>query len=215
MADYPLTNEQFKVVSHPDGKHARVLAVAGSGKTTTMVHRVKYLVQDKHIAPSNIRVLMFNRAARQDFQQKLSSMGLKRDEQPQVHTFHSFAYQFIEQMRKDGLLPESTTFWLEDKEELVRIILHKAIQNLEQWAKIPPDSVDVAEAEEAIGLWKGSLIPPHRAGYRGNDFLPLVYGEFERLRIERQALTYDDFIPLVIGILESQDSNSTGVVQPG
>ena len=67
--------------------------------------------------------------------------------------------------------------------------------------------MDVAEAEEAIGLWKGR-IPPHRAGYRGNDFLPLVYGEFERLRIERQALI-DDFIPLVIGILESQDSNST------
>ena len=41
-------NEQFKVVSHPDGKHARPRR-GRVRKTTTMVHCVKYLVQDKHI----------------------------------------------------------------------------------------------------------------------------------------------------------------------
>jgi DNA helicase-2/ATP-dependent DNA helicase PcrA len=40
-----LTSEQQAVVAHPTGFHARVLAVAGSGKTTTMAHRVKQLLQ--------------------------------------------------------------------------------------------------------------------------------------------------------------------------
>ena len=34
-----LTQEQLQVVHHPLGQHARVLAVAGSGKSTTMVSR--------------------------------------------------------------------------------------------------------------------------------------------------------------------------------
>ena len=34
-----LTQEQLQVVHHPLGQHARVLAVAGSGKSTTMAHR--------------------------------------------------------------------------------------------------------------------------------------------------------------------------------
>lgn len=35
MAPTP-TAEQRQVIAHPPGQHARVLAVAGSGKSTTM-----------------------------------------------------------------------------------------------------------------------------------------------------------------------------------
>jgi len=39
MSKYKLTPEQVQVVHHPLGSHALVLAVAGSGKSTTMAHR--------------------------------------------------------------------------------------------------------------------------------------------------------------------------------
>ena len=35
-----LTQEQLQVVHHPLDQHARVLAVAGSDKSTTMAHRI-------------------------------------------------------------------------------------------------------------------------------------------------------------------------------
>jgi DNA helicase-2/ATP-dependent DNA helicase PcrA len=38
--NYHLTSEQETIIRHPVGHHARILAVAGSGKTTTMAHRV-------------------------------------------------------------------------------------------------------------------------------------------------------------------------------
>lgn len=201
-----LTSEQQAVVCHPFGKHARVLAVAGSGKTTTMVHRIDFLVQHKHVNPQRIRVLMFNRRAREQFKEKLSEIGIPENLQPQVHTFHSFSYQFIGEMIAYGLLPATLDFWVEDKAELARIYVHHAIQNLVARNRIPPDSVDPGDALDAIGLWKGSLIPPlpERAGYRGNAYIPLVYQEFEQLRIKEGGITYDDFVPIAVGVLEHE-----------
>ncbi|MCC7192145.1 MAG: UvrD-helicase domain-containing protein, partial [Phycisphaeraceae bacterium] len=71
MSSETLTPEQERVVKHPLGRHARVLAVAGSGKTTTMVQRVKYLVDALGMAPASIRILMFNKRARAQFRDKL------------------------------------------------------------------------------------------------------------------------------------------------
>ncbi|MCP1325678.1 UvrD-helicase domain-containing protein, partial [Halomonas sp. 707D4] len=54
-----LTDEQRAVVDHPGG-HARVAAVAGAGKTTTMAARVLRLLE-QGVAPRRMLVLMFNR----------------------------------------------------------------------------------------------------------------------------------------------------------
>ena len=48
-----LTHEQLDVVHHPLGQHARVLAVAGSGKSTTMAHRFLLVDVGSSLAVSN------------------------------------------------------------------------------------------------------------------------------------------------------------------
>ena len=60
-----LTEEQQRIVAHQGG-HAKVSAVAGSGKTTTMVARVRHLLI-QGVAPQQMLVLMFNRSARESF----------------------------------------------------------------------------------------------------------------------------------------------------
>ena len=40
----PLTDEQKALVLHPQGHHAKVLAVVGSGRTSALVYRIKHLV---------------------------------------------------------------------------------------------------------------------------------------------------------------------------
>lgn len=202
MAQSKLTEEQQRVVFHPTGKHARVLAVAGSGKTTTMVSRIRHLVMKRNVDPAKIIVLMFNRLARKQFQDKLGELGIPASKQPRVHTFHSFAYQIISEAVERGYISGVFDLWIGDREELLRRWVHRAIQHLETQDQIPPDAIDVDDAIDAIGLWKGSLIPPDRAGHHGNRFLPLVYREFEKLRMQKSGLTYDDFVPMAIGILE-------------
>jgi DNA helicase II / ATP-dependent DNA helicase PcrA len=119
-----------------------------------------------------------------------------------VHTFHSFSFQVINQSLKSGYFPASTQFWLADKTELIWLTAKRAIVNLERQKQIAIEAVDPEEALQAIGLWKGALIPPDRAGSYTSPFLPLVYQEFERLRSEENVLTFDDFIPAAISLLQ-------------
>ena len=64
-----LTEEQRIVASHTRG-HARVTAVAGAGKTTTMVRYVLERLK-AGMDPRLVRVVMFNKAAQEDFSHKL------------------------------------------------------------------------------------------------------------------------------------------------
>ncbi|ARF08649.1 UvrD/REP helicase family protein [Catovirus CTV1] len=54
-----LNEEQIKVVKSPPDNHIRIIACAGSGKTTTIVCRIKYLV-DNYVVPEKILLLTFN-----------------------------------------------------------------------------------------------------------------------------------------------------------
>ncbi len=81
-----------------------VCAVAGSGKTTTMVERVKQLVQQEGVKRQHICILMFNRLARAQFEQKLE-VTLPPELRPKVSTFHSYASRIIGTTINSGLMP--------------------------------------------------------------------------------------------------------------
>ena len=52
-------DEQLKIIKSPINNHIRIVACAGSGKTTTIICRIKYLV-DNFVTPEKILVLTFN-----------------------------------------------------------------------------------------------------------------------------------------------------------
>ncbi|MCX6083284.1 MAG: ATP-dependent helicase [Chloroflexi bacterium] len=201
-----LTPEQIQVVRHPIGNHARVLAVAGSGKSTTLAHRIQHLVDTSQAHPTQIQVLMYNSMARKQFIGHLEKVGVPSNKQPSVHTFHSFSYLVLNEAIKAGLLSSKTQFWLSDKAEYVWVCLKRVISDLEKSKRFPPETVDPEQAMQSISLWKGSLIPPHHAGSTSQPYLPLVYTGFEEFRQSQEALTYDDFIPAAIDILENNPS---------
>ncbi len=103
-----LTSEQQKIVHHEKG-HARVSAVAGSGKTTAMVARVHHLLAEQGVAPENILVLMFNTSARESFARKLqAALAGTGFVPPQVRTFHSLGLRLVKSFTERGALPAFT-----------------------------------------------------------------------------------------------------------
>ena len=101
-----LTPEQLSIVQHQQG-HARVIAVAGAGKTTTLVH----FIQQRLLAGSNPKrmlVLMYNKAAQTDFQIKLQqvvSQSEFRTPLPDVRTFHALGFKIYHRLISQGHLP--------------------------------------------------------------------------------------------------------------
>ena len=107
-----LTPEQLSIVQHQQG-HARVIAVAGAGKTTTLVH----FIQQRLLAASNPKrmlVLMYNKAAQTDFQIKLQQLLKQPDAYtgqpyfgplPDVRTFHALGFKIYHRLISQGHLP--------------------------------------------------------------------------------------------------------------
>lgn len=66
-------DEQIAAISAVHG-HIQVVARAGSGKTTTLVNRVLFLLKHCRIAPKEILILAFNRKAALEVRRRLSAL---------------------------------------------------------------------------------------------------------------------------------------------
>lgn len=207
-----LTPEQLAVVHHPNGSHARVLAVAGSGKTTTMVHRVLHLLQ-QDVPRSSIQVVMFNVLARKQFTTKLLESGCAQRDQPPVDTFHSCAYKIIRRAIELGIYAAPKEQWVEDDSEQARILVNRVKSTLEREGVLERNTIDVELALAAIGLWKGELIPAdrRRAACTGDQGLIDVFLRFEQEREQRQAIGFDDFVPIAVQLLRDHPQFRTQI----
>lgn len=67
------TEEQYKIITEDPNKNMLVLACAGSGKSTTMVCRVKYLI-DHGVKPERIILTTFNVDACESLKNKLGNI---------------------------------------------------------------------------------------------------------------------------------------------
>lgn len=91
-----LDKEQIKAIL-ADGKYSLIIARAGTGKTTTMASKVKYLVDIKKVDPSKILVMSYTKKATEELDSRINDdFNI-----PVVTTFHNLAYTYIRKMFYD------------------------------------------------------------------------------------------------------------------
>lgn len=100
-----LSEAQKAIVLCPLDKHAIVRAVAGSGKSHTMVERIAYLVEAKRIDPRHIIAVMFNNSATLEFTERLHRR-LGRRNSPLAATYHRLGTLTLKLLTKAGLAPD-------------------------------------------------------------------------------------------------------------
>ncbi|MDR9440867.1 MAG: ATP-dependent helicase, partial [Halomonas sp.] len=211
-----LTPEQRAVVAHERG-HARVAAVAGAGKTTTMVARVLHLLA-QGVSPARILVLMFNRSAREDFQARLAEMAPAGQALPDVRTFHSLGHRLTASLTRWGALAPRqllTADW-----QLERLLRQATLAAL---AEAPEARETALEAErlEALahfcGLVKAEMASPvelHRQldfGEETGHFVP-AFEHAEQLLADQGLMTFADLLYRPLLALEA-DAGLRGRVQ--
>jgi len=205
-----LTDEQLRIINHSGG-HARASAVAGSGKTTTMVARVERLLQQGASA-NLIMVLMFNKSARDSFAQAMQNrLSSSADQLPEVRTFHSLGMRLVNSFTRRGALP-GYRLVTEDyvQEKLARQVaneVYREEQENDGW--LAGDEVEefLAFIDRVKSTVTGAteVFKKLELSSRFSYFIR-AYQLFEKVRKERKIRFYADLIhePLMAMLADSE-----------
>ena len=102
MENIHLDKYQKKAVTSK-AKNLLVIAGAGSGKTLTIIYKIKQLLKN-NIKPEEILCITFTKAAAQSLEEKLLSENISLN----VKTFHSLGYMIIKSSQNFNLVKDNT-----------------------------------------------------------------------------------------------------------
>ena len=94
-----LNPQQHQAVRHKSGP-LLIIAGAGTGKTTVITERIKYLIQVKKVSPQTILALTFTDKAAEEMLQRLDVVMPLGYQEPWLSTFHHFCDRIL---RSEGL----------------------------------------------------------------------------------------------------------------
>ena len=186
-----LNASQSSAVKQTEGP-VLILAGAGSGKTTTIVSRLAYLIEVVGIPATNTLTLTFTNKAAKEMRERSLVMMKNLAYPPLLCTFHKFGLLFLK--FNIHLLGRENNFVVIDTDDKKRII--KKIN-----AELPTPLI----ASE-ISRYKNSLLTPDDAYKQAELFnykqIAEIYREYELYLQENNLVDFDDLIALTFKLLE-------------
>jgi DNA helicase-2/ATP-dependent DNA helicase PcrA len=204
-----LTDEQQAIVAHTHGP-ALVFAVAGSGKTTAMIHRIRRLVDEAIVPPRAILATSFGTATVRDIKRQLAHC-------PQygevgVYTLHSMGFRAIRAAKILGYFDYQEGADT-SPDEVQNILFFRAVKRARaervSFAK-ELDNVNKDDFLDYVGACKGNLryadlkkaclpaaalqIASQAQGTQTIPWYLPLYALYEEVRRETGLLTYDDML---------------------
>ncbi len=146
--------EQKKAISHGDGP-MMVLAGPGSGKTTVITHRVKYLIEQRGVDPAHILVITFTRAAAAEMKNRFENLMKESETKGRggssapvsFGTFHAVFFQILKHaygLRSENILRE------EQKHAFIRELIEQLrleVEDMKEFEQNILDEISVVKGE--------------------------------------------------------------------
>ena len=85
---------QLQAIHHKDGPML-VLAGPGSGKTTVITHRIRYLTEEYRVDPGSILVITFTKAAAEEMKLRFQALMEGRRLPVSFGTFHAVFFSIL------------------------------------------------------------------------------------------------------------------------
>ncbi|MCF6330095.1 MAG: UvrD-helicase domain-containing protein [Sulfurimonas sp.] len=185
-----LNDEQSEAVKQTEGP-VLILAGAGSGKTTTIISRLAYLIEGVGIPASNTLTLTFTNKAAKEMRERATAMMQNEGYPPLLCTFHKFGLLFLK--FNIHMMDRKNNFVVIDTDDKKRII-----------KKINSEIATPLIASE-ISRYKNSLLTPDDAYKQAELFnyqqIAKVYEEYEAYLHENNLVDFDDLIALTYKLL--------------
>ncbi|MGB2580276.1 MAG: UvrD-helicase domain-containing protein [Minisyncoccia bacterium] len=194
-----LNSKQKEAALHKNGP-ILIIAGAGTGKTSTLTHRILNLVKEG-VAPSEVLAITFTNKAAKEMQDRVNELLAKHgfdagmrygDARPFIGTFHSLGVHILRaHAHVFGLTKH---FTIVDKNSASSLIKEAVKEQGIDSKQFSPDRI-----AGVISRQKGALVT--LAQYKndvGNAYFPMivsaVWERYERLLAREKALDFDDLI---------------------
>lgn len=196
-----MNKEQKEAVQHINGP-CRVIAGAGSGKTTVLTKRIEYLLS-QGISPRNILAITFTKKAATEMQERLIKLVGHLGKEVTMGTFHSFGLTVIRNRYRAGnkempklLNPVEQLQIINRITSPVTTVLHDKIEShidsevalsFISWQKnyliMPTDELDTSCLDSAIEV-TDDLVKD----------LQIIYKNYESLKKQENMIDFDDML---------------------
>ncbi|MBW7455866.1 ATP-dependent helicase, partial [Paenibacillus sepulcri] len=191
-----------------------LLASPGSGKTTTVIMKIGYLIQHKGIAPSRIKAVTFSRASALDMKERFKRF-FPELAPVDFSTIHSLAFEIVrehfQQTRTAYLIIEGNQGGREQGgEEFDPQQLHKKLILRNLYQSIAGNTITEDQMEELttyISYIKNKMIPSDKwaqvpCEVKQADRVLIAYEEFKRSGSGKLLLDFDDMLTTANEVLK-------------
>lgn len=123
------SKEQSSAIMHVKGP-MMVIAGPGSGKTTVITQRIKYMIESAGVPPADILVITFTRAAASEMEKRFRQITQGSDYHVRFGTFHSIFFWII---RTAYGLDNSCVISDSDKRKLIESIMQRLNIDIDEY----------------------------------------------------------------------------------
>ena len=102
--NFKANSSQDSAITHPPAP-LMILAGAGTGKTSTLIHRIIYLIQHYNADPQSILAITYTEKAARELKERIVSVIGRRAEKMTISTFHAFCFNLVKDYRQSGASP--------------------------------------------------------------------------------------------------------------
>ncbi|WP_254913148.1 UvrD-helicase domain-containing protein [Vibrio cholerae] len=219
--EYPLNAEQDKAAAHR-GPAFLLEAGPGTGKTQTLVGRVKGLLSDG-VDPRKILLLTFSNKAAGEMAERIARIDRKAAAAMWIGTFHSFGLDLIRRFHDEMNLPLDPR--LLDRTEAVELLEHEfPVLDLVHYRNLYDPTREIADILTGISRAKDEVVD-------ANTYLALaqamrdravgiediataekaievakVYATYETLKRQARCIDFGDLVSLPVTLLEENEA---------
>jgi superfamily I DNA/RNA helicase/Zn-dependent peptidase ImmA (M78 family) len=178
--------DEFQQAAIEAATPALIVAGPGSGKTSTLIGRVEYMLNTLHVQPQHILALTFSRKAAGEMEERLQQVLAGNAEQalPKVSTFHAFCADVLRQY--GSLIGLSSDFALIDDAEGYFLLRRLANQmRLRHYMKLHAPAYYFPDMLRAISRARDELISPDDYAHLAQRMLAEARDEAAQQKAEK------------------------------
>ncbi len=181
-----MNEAQLTAVKHFEGP-MMVLSGPGSGKTTVITKRTKYLIEEYQVPPSNILVITFTKAAAAEMKERFLKLMNGRGGGVSFGTFHAVFFTVLRHAygyRFEHIISE------EQKRQFIQEMI------AQEHIEMGEDADFVSSVLNEISLVKGEMISleNYYSVNCSNEIFQLLYNGYEQKLRANHKIDFDDML---------------------